>query len=110
MVNANSFLVDTTDEIKVPAHEKAKITTYRSEARLLKALAYLYSIDMFGGFKMLTENDPVAGFKAPYANCSTLFNYVESELLAIDASLPATKTNEYASVDKSTAWMLLSML
>ena len=114
VVNANSFLVATTaarlDEIKVPADEKARITTYRAEVRLLRALAYYYAIDLFGGFEMLTENDPATGFKAPYANRSTLFNYVESELLAIDAGLPATKTNEYARVDKSTAWMLLAKL
>lgn len=114
VVNANSFLVATTtarlDEIKVPADEKARITIYRAEVRLLRALAYYYAIDLFGGFEMLTENDPATGFKAPYANRSTLFNYVEGELLAIDASLPATKTNEYARVDKSTAWMLLAKL
>lgn len=114
VVNANSFLVATTtarlDEIKVPVDENARIITYRAEARFLRALAYYYAIELFGGFKMLTENDPASGFKAPYANRSSLFNYVESELLAIDAALPATKTNEYARADKSTASMLLAKL
>jgi hypothetical protein len=62
IANANSFLASTTtarlDEIKVPADEKARITTYRAEARLLRALAYYYAIDLFGGFEMITENDP----------------------------------------------------
>ena len=114
VVNANSFLAATSSarlsEINVQAAEAARIKTYRAEARFLRALAYYYAIDLFGGFEFITEGDPTSGFNAPYISRPNLFNYVEGELLAIDADLPATKTNEYGRADKSCAWMLLAKL
>lgn len=114
VVNANSFLASTSTarlvEINVPAAEIARITTYRAEARYLRALAYYYAIDLFGGFEMMTENDPATGFKAPYISRSNLFTYVENELIAIDADLLPTRTNEYGRADKSCGWMLLAKL
>lgn len=114
VVNANSFLATTSTsrltEINESAAEIARIKTYRAEARYLRALAYYYAIDLFGGFEFITEDDPATGFKGPYISRSNLFTYVENELIAIDADLLPTRTNEYGRADKSGAWMLLAKL
>lgn len=112
--NANSFLNSTSaqrlDEISMGSAERARIVTYRAEARFLRALAYYYAIDIFGGFEFFTENPPAAGIAPSYINRNDLFLYVESELLAIDTDLMAARTNEYGRADKATAWMLLAKL
>lgn len=114
VVNANSFLTATSPgrlaEISISAAETARINNYRAEARFLRALAYYYAIDLFGGFEFITESTPVNGAKPGFINRVNLFNYVESELLAIENDLLATKTNEYGRADKSCAWMLLAKL
>jgi starch-binding outer membrane protein, SusD/RagB family len=114
IVNANSFLTATsTDrlaEITISTAESARITNYRAEARYIRALAYYYAIDLFGGFEFITETTPVNGAKPSYINRANLFGYIESELLAIENDLLPTKTNEYGRADRSCAWMLLAKL
>ncbi|MFM2213706.1 MAG: Starch-binding protein SusD [Bacteroidota bacterium] len=81
---------------------------YISELRFLRSLAYYYMIDCFGkGVLITTENYGTAG-AFPEASRVELFNYVESELLAIESSLP--QTNEYGRANKSAARMLLAKL
>jgi starch-binding outer membrane protein, SusD/RagB family len=112
--NVNSFLMSTTEqrlnEINTGAAERSRIVTYRAEARFLRALAYYYAIDIFGGFEFITENVPAAGIAPSYINRNDLFAFTESELLAIDADLLPARTNEYGRADKATAWMLLAKL
>lgn len=114
IVNANSFLTATSAErlaeISIATAESNRIKNYRAEARFLRALAYYYAIDLFGGFELFTETSPVAGTKPSYINRTALFNFVESELLAIESDLLPTKTNEYGRADRSCAWMLLAKL
>jgi hypothetical protein len=81
---------------------------YISELRFLRSLAYYYMIDCFGkGVLVTTENYGSAG-AFPEASRTQLFNYVESELLAIENSLP--QTNGYGRANKAAARMLLSKL
>lgn len=114
ILNANSFLTATSSErlaeIGISTAESNRIKTYRAEARYLRAFAYYYAIDLFGGFEFITETTPVNGAKPSYINRGNLFGYVESELLAIENDLLPTRTNEYGRVDKSCAWMLLAKL
>ena len=55
---ANEFLRQTTDAVLasrgVNAALKAKIQTYRAEARFLRALSYYHAIDMFGDVPLVT--------------------------------------------------------
>jgi starch-binding outer membrane protein, SusD/RagB family len=112
--NANSFLAATTDERLQPLNlslvEKNDIKVYRAEARYLRAFAYYHAIDLFGNFEFSTETSVANGETASYGTRANLFNYVESELLAIENDLLPTKTNEYGRADKSCAWMLLAKL
>ena len=81
---------------------------YISELRFIRALAYYYMIDCFGkGVLVTTENYGTTN-PLPEASRAQLFNYVESELLAIENDLPLT--NEYGRANKSVARMLLAKL
>ena len=112
---ANEYIRETTDD-KLNSHgisgadlEEAK--HYRAEARFLRALAYYHALDMFGNVPFATENDPVsASFLPAQISRAELFNYVESELKAIENELVDARQNEYGRADKGAAWTLLAKL
>ncbi len=79
-----------------------------SEIRFLRSLAYYYLIDCFGKGVLATEDNFGATTPLPEASRLELFNYVESELLAIESSIPTTNT--YGRANKSAARMLLAKL
>lgn len=87
-----------------------EVTMYKAEARFLRALSYWHAIDLYGNVPFVTENDPVGAFFPKQATRSELFNYVESELRAIENDLAAPGTNEYGRVDQAGAWTLLAKL
>lgn len=87
------------------------IRTYRAEARFLRAMAYLHALDLFGGnVPFVTEADAPGSFLPPQTNKQDLFNYIETELKAIDADLAAPRAGEYGRADKAAAWTLLARL
>lgn len=79
-----------------------------SEIRFLRSLSYYYLIDCFGKGVLATENNFGETNPLPEASRLDLFNYVESELLAIENTLP--NTNSYGRANKSVARMLLAKL
>ena len=85
------------------------IEVYRNEARALRALAYYHLMDLFGKAAYVTENDAI-GFAGPEYNRQQLFNYIESELLAVLPNLKESRTNEYGRLDKSFANMILAKI
>ncbi len=90
---------------------KANVTQYLAEARFLRAFSYWHALDMFGGgVPFVTEKDKVGTFFPPPISKADLFNYIESELKAIDGDLAKPKTNEYARVDQAAEWTLLAKL
>lgn len=110
---ANEFLRATTDE-KLASRGvsdalKAEIKVFRAEVRFLRALSYYHGIDLFGKVAFATENDLV-GTKPVEKDRTYVFNYLVSELNAIDADLKEARTNEYGRVDKVAAKMLLAKL
>ena len=78
------------------------------EVRFLRSLAYYYMIDCFGKGVLLTEDNLGSATPLPEASRQELFNFVESELLAIESLLPVT--NSYGRANKSVARMLLAKL
>lgn len=110
----NEFIRQTTDEKLdsrgVDADLRAEIQIYRAETRFMRALSYYHALDMYRNVPFTTENDVVGAIFPPQINAQDLFNYIESELLAIDAELIDAGDNEYARVDKAAAWMLLAKL
>ena len=88
----------------------ATIGQFRAEARFLRALSYYHALDMFGNVPFVTENDPVGKFFPPQTNRIDLFNYIESELLAIESEMTTVKGEEYGRAGKAAVWSLLAKL
>ncbi|WP_163322565.1 RagB/SusD family nutrient uptake outer membrane protein [Draconibacterium mangrovi] len=92
-------------------NEQDQFKAYNTEARFLRALSYWHMLDMFGTGPFVTDAHPVGSFFFPeQATGQQLFDYIESELLAIENELADPGTNEYGRADKAAAWMLLSKL
>lgn len=110
----NEYLRETTeaklDSRGVDAALKAEIKKYRAEARFLRALSYWHALDNFRNVPFATENDLVGTFVPTQAKPEDLFNYIESELKAIEPDLAAPRTNPYGRADRGAAWMLLAKL
>lgn len=101
--------------------EYTNLPTYKAEARFLRALAYWHALDLFGnGIPFADENDPIAAyFPAPAGKQggAELFNYIESELLAIAGEtdnksevLIDARSGMVGQADKAAAWMVLAKL
>ncbi|MGB6151527.1 MAG: RagB/SusD family nutrient uptake outer membrane protein [Pricia sp.] len=110
----NEYLRQTAEPILeirgVDSATRQNILEYRAEARFLRALAYYHIIDLFGKAGFVTESDPVGAFQSPEYSRTQLFDFLESELLAIMPDLVDPLQNDYARVDKAAAWMLLAKL
>jgi len=110
---ANNFLRETTDEKlderNVSATVRSEIPAYRAEARLMRAMAYYYMMDIFGKANFADEATPINSQPEVYERVE-LFSFIESELLAIDADLVDAKQNEYGRADKAAAYMILAKM
>ncbi|KVV13753.1 RagB/SusD family nutrient uptake outer membrane protein [Flavobacterium sp. TAB 87] len=111
---SNEFLRQTTDEKldarAVDANLKAEIANFRAEARFLRAFSYYNLMDLFGNVPITTENDPVGFYYPEQKTRAEVFAFIESELKDLDASLVASKANEYGRIDKTAAKFLLAQI
>lgn len=109
----NEFLRETTpDKLAsrgVTEDLKTQITKFRAEVRFLRALTYYHGIDVFGNVPFMTDAD-VLGVKPSMQSRKFVFDFLITELDAIDADLAAPKSNEYGRADKAAAWMLKAKL
>jgi starch-binding outer membrane protein, SusD/RagB family len=110
----NEFIRESTasklSERNITGADATEVGYMRAEARFLRALSYYHALDLYGNVPFVTENDPVGAFLPQRITRANLFNYVESELIAIENDLKAAKSNEYGRVDRASAWALLSRL
>lgn len=111
---ANEFIRETSDE-KLDARGvtgdlRTQIAEFRAEARFLRALSYWHALDLFANVPFVTENDKVGSFFPTQIQRPALFEYIESELLAIEPAMVAAKSNEYGRADKAAVWTLLAKL
>ncbi len=111
---ANEFIRETSDERLaergITGDNANTARLYRAEARLLRAISYWHALDFYGSVPFATENDPIGSFFPPQISRADLFEYVESELLAVESLLMAPRTNEYGRADQAVAWTVLSKL
>ncbi len=110
---ANEFLRQTTDdklaERNVSPELKADIQTFRAEARFLRALSYWHGIDLFGNIPLVTEADPIGATPPLQSTRQEIFDYLVSELNAMQADLPAAAGSQtYGRATKEAALMLLA--
>jgi starch-binding outer membrane protein, SusD/RagB family len=110
----NEFIRETTDaklsERNITGTNADDAKRMRAEARFMRALSYYHALDLFGNPPFVTETDPIGSFFPPQTTRASLFNYVESELKAIEADLATPRNNEYARADQAAAWFLLCKL
>lgn len=104
---ANEFIRNTK------ASTDPTIMRYNAEARYLRALAYAWDMDLFGNPPFTTDADGVGKFFPKQLDSDSkigrakLFNYIVSELHAIENKLGAPKSS-YPQADQGACWMLLA--
>lgn len=81
---------------------------YLGELRFLRALSYYYMIDCFGKGVLVTEDNMSTSQPLPQSSRQEMFNYVESELLAIEPTI--SQTTAYGHANKGAVQMLLARL
>lgn len=103
------------EERNIGVERQQQIQQYRAEARFLRALSYWHGLDLFGDIPLVTEEFP-RGAQAQEQNTrAELFDFVESELLAVtnegnEETLPPAGQAEYGRADRAAAWMVLAKL
>ena len=110
---ANDFLRETSDakldERNVSTNTRNQMVAYRAEARLMRAMAYYYMMDIFGKANFTTEDSPLNSQPEVYDRAQ-LFTFIESELTAIEPDLVDARQNEYGRADKAVAYMILAKI
>ena len=81
---SNAFLRETTDD-KLASRGcseqvKASIKTFRAEARFMRALMYLYALDLYRNVPFVDENSPIGSIRPQQIMKDQLFEYIESEM------------------------------
>jgi starch-binding outer membrane protein, SusD/RagB family len=89
--------------------EDPELKRMQAEARFVRALSYYHAIDLFGNPPFVTEENLPGAYFPEQTTRADLFNYIEAELLAIEADLGDPKF-EYGRADKAVSWMLLAKL
>lgn len=110
----NEYMRESTDaklaERGITGNDATEIKKSVAEVRFLRAFNYWIMMDLFGKSTFITEADLIGTTLPKEISRANLFNYVESELKAIDADLAPSKTIEYGRVDQSAAWALLARM
>ncbi|WP_379969540.1 RagB/SusD family nutrient uptake outer membrane protein [Epilithonimonas sp. UC225_85] len=115
IATSNEFLRNLTDDKlasnNITGANLTEAKYMRAEARFLRALSYYYALDLFGNVPFVDESYLPGSVTPPKRIArAELFNFVESELLAVANDLKDAKTNEYGRADKAAAWALLAKL
>lgn len=111
----NEFLRNVTDEKlasnNITGDNLTQAKIMRAEARFLRAQSYYHALDMFGNVPFVDETYMPGSVNPPQRiERKALFNFVESELMAVVGELKEPKTNEYGRADKAAVWALLARL
>ncbi|MDE3185488.1 MAG: RagB/SusD family nutrient uptake outer membrane protein [Bacteroidota bacterium] len=110
---ANDFIRQSSDANLaargITGSDADNIKTYRAEARFLRAYQYWVLMDLFGNPPFVTDKDQIGNIPKQISR-KDLFDYVISELKAIEPDLKAPMTNEYGRADQAADWALLSRI
>jgi len=110
---ANLFLKETTSEKMTSRGLPAAFVTntlpvYRAEARTLRALSYWHGLNYFRNIPFTDENSGTE--KPAQKNAQFIFDFIESELQAVETVLLPQRTNVYGRFDRGVARILLAKL
>jgi hypothetical protein len=110
----NEYLRESSDEKlaarNITGSAAEDIKKSKAEVRFLRAFNYWALLDLFGKSTFITEEDVIGTALPRQIERPELFNYIESELKAIETELAPAKTIEYGRVDQAAAWALLARL
>lgn len=110
----NEFIRQAADdklgERAISGTDADNIRQYAREARFLRAFQYWVLMDLYGNPPFVTEESVIGGAPPVQTTRSELFTYVETELKALEADMPAPRTNEYGRADRGAVWALLARL
>jgi hypothetical protein len=109
----NELIRESSDDklaLRLPASDVAEAKRYRAEARFIRAVAYMHVVDLFGGGPFVDETGSIGTVPPPYRTRQQLYDFVESELLALTTELAPARTNEYGRVDQAAAHGMLARL
>lgn len=114
---SNAFLRETTDD-KLSSRGCSdevisKVKTFRAEARFMRALMYMYALDLYRNVPFVDENSPIGVVRPKQIMKDELFSYIESEMLACESDLlnPQVGFNDnYGHANKAALWAALSRL
>lgn len=111
---ANDFIRQSSDENLsrrgIAEADRVEIRKFRAEARFLRAYQYWVLMDLYGSPPFVTEENPIASGVPKQIQRKDLFEYIESELKALETELVTPKMNEYGRADQAAAWALLSRM
>jgi starch-binding outer membrane protein, SusD/RagB family len=111
---ANEFIRQADDgkldKRGITGQNADEVRQYKREARYLRAYQYWMLMDLFANPPFADENTTIAGAPPTQIQRAALFTYIENELLAIEPSMPAARTNEYGRADKAAVWALLARM
>lgn len=89
----------------------ANIGKMRAEARFVRAFQYWVLMDLYANPGFVDESTAIgAGTLPSQITRANLFTFIENELKALEAELPAAKSNEYGRADRAAAWALLARM
>lgn len=111
----NDFIRQSSDDNissrGISGADADNIRQFKAEARFIRAFQYWVLLDLYANPPMVTEETEIAAKDFPKRIVrKDLFNYIESELLAIENELAEPRSNEYGRADKAAAWALLSRM
>ncbi|HEY0042631.1 MAG TPA: RagB/SusD family nutrient uptake outer membrane protein, partial [Flavisolibacter sp.] len=110
----NDFIRESSDaqlaKRNITGTEADNIRQYAREARFLRAFQYWVLMDLYGNPPFVTEESAIGGAPPRQATRTEVFNYVETELKAIESAMPNPRSNEYGRADKGAVWALLARL
>jgi hypothetical protein len=108
---ANDFLRQSEENVLarrgISESDRVEIRKYRAEARFLRALAYYHAFDFFRNIPVVTSISTNVPTQSPPRST---FDFIESELKAVENELPNPRQNEYGRADKAAVWMTLARL
>ncbi|MBQ3691039.1 MAG: RagB/SusD family nutrient uptake outer membrane protein [Bacteroidales bacterium] len=117
-INLSNAFLKETDEGTLSSRGCSQevintVKTYRAEARFLRALMYLYALDLYRNVPFVDENSKIGSERPQQIMAADLFKFVEKELIECSEDmLPATPgfDSNYGHANKAAAWSALSRL
>jgi hypothetical protein len=110
----NNFIIES-GEAKIAGRgytgaSADSIRHFAAEARFIRSYYYWIMMDIYGNPPFATDSTLSIAATPKQILRKDLFNYIESELKAVESVLANPKTNEYGRADRAAAWALLARM